>query len=189
MKVAMRRNATLVLAACLVMASSAAAQTDQEIIDRAVLAAPANARADATVVKWGADGKRVVVRQGKNGLACWDQAAWGHSRTPINVHCTAEAGLARVDQNREFYVKASSREEAEKAIQAAEKEGKRIPPVYGAGFYGLAGADAATARGHVTIAVPFATSETLKIPSKPTASSAWIMDAGTSGAHIMVPGH
>ena len=189
MKVAMRRNATLVLAGCLVMASSAAAQTDQEIIDRAVLAAPANARADATVVKWGADGKRAVVRQGKNGLACWDQAAWGHSRTPVNVHCTAEAGLARVDQNREFYVKASSREEAEKAIQAAEKAGTRVPPVYGAGFYGLAGADTATARGHVTIAVPFATTETLKLPSKPTASGAWIMDSGTSAAHIMVPGH
>ena len=74
MRVAMRRSA-LGLAACLAMASSAYAQTDQEIIDKVVLAAPANARADATVVKWGADGKRVVVRQGKNGLACWDQAA------------------------------------------------------------------------------------------------------------------
>ena len=188
MRVAMRRSA-LGLAACLAMASSAYAQTDQEIIDKVVLAAPANARADATVVKWGADGKRVVVRQGKNGLACWDQAAWGHSRTPFNVHCTAEAGLGRVDQNREFYVKAASREEAEKAIQASEKEGKRVPPVYGAAFYGLSGADAATARGHVTIAVPFATTETLKMPSKPVASGAWIMDAGTSAAHIMVPGH
>jgi hypothetical protein len=188
MRVAFRRNA-LLLAACLAVASSAAAQTDQELIDKVVLAAPANARADATVVKWGPDGKRIVVRQGKNGLACWDQAAWGHSRTPLNVHCTAEAGLARVEQNREFYTKASSREEAEKAIQAAEKEGKRVPPVYGAAFYGLSGADAATARGHVTIAVPFATTETLKMPSKPVASGAWIMDAGTSAAHIMVPGH
>ena len=105
------------------------------------------------------------------------------------MHCTAEAGLGRVDQNREFYVKAASREEAEKAIQASEKEGKRVPPVYGAAFYGLSGADAATARGHVTIAVPFATTETLKMPSKPVASGAWIMDAGTSAAHIMVPGH
>ena len=94
-----------------------------------------------------------------------------------------------MDQNREFYVKASSREEAEKAIQEAEKEGKRVLPEYGAGHYGLAGADPATARGHVTIAVPFATSETLKIPGKPTTSSVWLMDAGTSAAHIMVPGH
>ncbi|HZI78782.1 MAG TPA: hypothetical protein VFD69_04695 [Vicinamibacterales bacterium] len=188
MRVAMK-SATLVVAACLAMASPAAAQTDQELIDKVVLAAPANARADATVVKWGADGKRVVVRQGKNGLACWDQAAWGHSRVPFNVHCTAEAGLGRVEQNREFYVKASSREEAEKAIQAAEKEGKRVPPVWGAAFYGLSGADAATARGHVTIAVPGATPETLKMPAKPTASGAWIMDSGTTAAHIMVPGH
>ena len=127
----MKKLTLVVMTACVAMASSAYAQTDQEIIDRAVLAAPANARADATVVKWGADGKRVVVRQGKNGLACWDQSTWPHSRTPVNVHCTAEAGLARVDQNREFYGKASSREEAEKAIQAAEKAGTRVPPVYG----------------------------------------------------------
>jgi hypothetical protein len=29
----------------------------------------------------------------------------------------------------------------------------------------------------------------LKLPSKPTPAGAWIMNAGTSAAHIMVPGH
>jgi hypothetical protein len=176
-----------VVAVCLV-APAAYAQTDQEIIDRAVLAAPANARAAAMVVKWAADGSRVVVRPGTNGVVCWDQSVWPGQR-PFSVHCTAVGNLPRVEQNREFFYKAGNAKEAEALVQAAEKAGARKVPEFGAGYYGLVGNDQATARGHVTIAVPFATTETLKLPSKPTASGAWIMDAGTSAAHIMVPGH
>jgi hypothetical protein len=176
-----------VIAACLV-APAAYAQTDQEIIDRAVLAAPANARAAAMVVKWSADGKRMVLREGTNGVVCWDQSAWPHQR-PFSAHCTSVANLPRVEQNREFFYKATSGPEAEKLVQAAEKGGTRKAPEFGSAYYGLVGNDQASARGHVTIAVPFATTETLKLPSKPVASGAWIMDAGASGAHIMVPGH
>ena len=176
-----------VVAACLV-APAAYAQTDQEIIDRAVLAAPANARAAAMVVKWGADGTRGVVRPGTNGLVCWDQAVWPGQR-PFSVHCTSVANLPRVEQNREFFYKAGNAKEAEALVQASEKAGTRKVPEFGAGYYGLVGNDQATARGHVTIAVPFATAETLKLSAKPIASGAWIMDAGTSAAHIMVPGH
>jgi hypothetical protein len=176
-----------VVAACLV-APAAYAQTDQEIIDRAVLAAPANARNAAMVVKWSADGKRIVLREGTNGVVCWDQAAWPNQR-PFSAHCTAVGNLPRVEQNREFFYKAPSAAEAEKLVQAAEKGGTRKAPEFGSAYYGLVGNDQATARGHVTIAVPFATTETLKLPSKPVASGAWIMDAGNSGAHIMVPGH
>ena len=177
-----------VVVAAWVMAPAVHAQTDQEIIDRAVLAAPANARNAAMVVKWAADGTRVVVRPGTNGVVCWDQAVWPGQR-PFSVHCTAVANLPRVEQNREFFYKAGNAKEAEALVQASEKAGTRKVPEFGAGYYGLVGNDQATARGHVTIAVPFATTETLKLPSKPTASGAWIMDAGTSAAHIMVPGH
>lgn len=177
----------LVAAVCLV-APAVHAQTDQEIIDRAVLAAPANARAAATVVKWAADGTRIVVRKGTNGLACWDQSVWPGQR-PFSVHCTSEGTLPRVEQNREFFYKAGTAAGAEELVQAAEKAGTRKVPEWGAGYYGLVGNDQATARGHVTIAMPFATSESAKFPSKATASGAWIMNPGTSAAHLMVPGH
>ena len=194
----MKRVMFVAMAACL-MASAAQAQaqapppappapTDQEMIDRSVLAGPANARAAAMVVKWAADGSRVVLRPGTNGLVCWDQSVWPHQR-PFSAHCTSVANLPRVDQNREFYMKAPNGKEAEALVQAAEKAGMRKAPEFGSGYYGLVGNDQATARGHVTIAVPFATAETLKLSPKPIASGAWIMDAGTSGAHIMVPGH
>jgi hypothetical protein len=191
--VLMKRVMFVAMAAC-VMASAAQAQTpppaptDQEMIDRSVLAAPANARAMAMVVKWAADGSRVVLRPGTNGLVCWDQSVWPHQR-PFSAHCTSVANLPRVDQNREFYMKAPNAKEAELLVQAAEKAGMRKLPEFGAGNYGLVGNDQATARGHVTIAVPFATAATLKLSEKRIDSGAWIMDAGTSGAHIMVPGH
>jgi hypothetical protein len=164
------------------------AQTDQEMIDRAVLAAPANARMAAAVVKWNADGSRVEIRPGTNGMVCWDQSVWPGQR-PFSAHCTSAANLPRVEQNREFFYKAGEAKAAEALVQEAEKAGMRKLPEFGSGNYGLVGNDQASARPHVTIAVPFATTETLKLPSKPSATGAWIMNAGTSGAHIMVPGH
>jgi hypothetical protein len=56
-------------------------------------------------------------------------------------------------------------------------------------FYSLTGADQATARLHTTISVPGATSKTLGMPEDGTQGGAWIMNAGTSAAHIMTPGH
>ena len=73
--------------------------------------------------------------------------------------------------------------------RSPRRPGTRKLPEFGSGNYGLVGNDQASARPHVTIAVPFATTETLKLPSKPTPTGAWIMNAGTSGAHLMVPGH
>ncbi len=184
----MKRLSLIGMLAVCAAASTASAQTDQEIIDRAVAAAPRNAQAAAMVVKWNADGTRVVVRPGTNGMVCWDQSAWPHQQ-PFSAHCTSAANLPRVEQNREFFLKATSAPEAEKLVQASEKDGSRKVPEYGAAWMGLVGKDQASARAHITIAVPFATTENSKLPSKPVASSAWIMNPGTSAAHIMVPGH
>ena len=50
--------AVLLLAA----AVGAEAQSDQELVDRILLAAPQRIRADAAVVGWNADGSRVTLR-------------------------------------------------------------------------------------------------------------------------------
>lgn len=175
------------VAAVALAAGPALAQTNAEIIERALLAAPANARADATVVHWSADGTRLVLRQGSNDLVCWDQSSWPDQR-PFNVRCTSEANLPRVEQNRELYVKAGNREEAEAMIQAAEKAGTRVAPKFGTAYYSLSGDDRDSARPHVTIAVPGATTASLDLPSQPVASGVWIMNAGTTAAHLMIPG-
>ena len=185
----MKQLTLVAVTACMAMASTAYAQTDQEMIDRALLGAPAGmVRTNASVVKWGPDGKRVMIKQGTNDLICWDQSVWP-GQLPFSVHCTSSKSMDRVDQNREFYYQHKTREAAEKAIKEAETAGKRVLPEYGAGHYGLQGKDQETARPHVTIAVPNATEASLKIPAKPSTSGMWLMDAGTTGAHIMIPGH
>ena len=189
MKSAMKHVTFAVMTACLGMASVASAQGDQEMIDRALLGAPAGmVRMNASVVKWGADGKRVVIKQGTNDLVCWDQSVWP-GQLPFSVHCTSSKSMDRVDQNRAMYYQYMTREAAEKAIKELEASGKRVLPEYGAGHYGLQGKDQASARSHVTIAVPNATAASLKIPDKPSTSGIWLMDSGTSGAHLMIPGN
>ena len=53
---------------------------------------------------------------------------------------------------------------------------------------GVNSEDAESANIHMTISVPFATSDTLGVPSERTNTGVWIMGAGTSGAHLMIPG-
>jgi len=185
----MKQLTLVAVAACMAVASSAYAQTDQEMIDRALLGAPAGmVRMNASVVKWGADGKRMVIKQGTNDLVCWDQSVWP-AQLPFSVHCTSSKSMDRVDQNRAMYYQYMTREAAEKAIKEAEAAGKRVLPEYGSGHYGLQGKDQASARAHVTIAVPNATAASMKIPDKPSTSGIWLMDAGTTGAHLMIPGN
>jgi hypothetical protein len=38
------------------------------------------------------------------------------------------------------------------------------------------------------VALPGATAQSLGIPDNPKMGGVWIMDAGTTGAHMMVPG-
>ena len=144
----MKQLTLVAVTACMAMASTAYAQTDQEMIDRALLGAPAGmVRTNASVVKWGPDGKRVMIKQGTNDLICWDQSVWP-GQLPFSVHCTSSKSMDRVDQNRAMYYQYMTREAAEKAIKEVETSGKRVLPEYGAGHYGLQGKDQASARGH-----------------------------------------
>ena len=49
-------------------------------------------------------------------------------------------------------------------------------------------ADQATARTHTTIAVPGATGASLGLPENGKEGVLWVMDAGTTTAHLMIPG-
>jgi len=70
-----------------------------------------------------------------------------------------------------------------------EKAGKWTKPEFGSVFYNLTGADQASARSHVTIAVPGASKATLGLPEDGNQGGVWIMNPGTSAAHLMTPGH
>ena len=46
----------------------------------------------------------------------------------------------------------------------------------------------ASTLARMTIAVPMATAQSLGLPDKSTPNGIWIMNAGTTTAHLMVPG-
>jgi len=185
----MRRILLIACTALLALPALPAVATaqDDDAIATALLAAPTRARDDAGVVSWDDDGARVVLRESSNGMVCWDQSSWPSQR-PFSVRCTAEANLARVEQNRAFLIQAGSAEDARALFDAAEADGSREVSQFGTNYYSLQGNDPDNAFPHVTISTPNATGESLGLPNRPSAASAWVMNEGTSGAHIMIPG-
>lgn len=175
----------LIAAGALAIATSAFAQANPEV-DKALLAAPPNAKEAATVIKWKADGSYDTLKQGTNTLVCYDQSGQP-TEQPFSVQCTSKANLDRVKQNKKFEME-PDREKRNAAIAAAEKDGSRVKPEYGSVFWNFSGADQGSARAHMTVAVPGATTASTGLPDNNKMGGAWIMGAGTSGAHIMVPG-
>jgi hypothetical protein len=167
--------------------SLAQAPAANPAIDRALLAAPRNMRDGAMVIKWKADGTYDTLRPGTNRLVCYDQSG-DPAEAPVAIQCTSVGNLDRVKQNKEIERKEADAKVRQGLFAELETSGKRVKPEFGSVFYSYNGKDEATARLHVTIAVPGATTATLGLPDNPKMGGAWIMNAGTSTAHIMTPG-
>jgi len=177
----------VVVLGLLASAASIKAQTADETIARALTPAPRQLKDGATVIKWKADGTYDTLRKGTNRLVCYDRS--GESPyPPFSVQCTSIGNLDRVAQNRKFEAIAD-KAARQTALAEAEKNGTRVKPEFGSVFITMSGQDGATARMHTTVAVPGATAQSLGLPDNNKQGGAWIMDAGTSTAHIMVPGH
>lgn len=159
----------------------------QADVDKALLAAPANLRAQATVIKWNAaDWTYTTLRKGTNSLVCFDKSGLP-GQLPFSLECTMLGNMARVTQNMKFESE-PDRPKRQAALDAAEKDGTRAKPEFGSVFYHLMGQDQATARTHFTVAVPGATSASMGLPDNGRSGGVWIMNAGTSTAHLMIPG-
>jgi hypothetical protein len=180
----MTRN-ILIAAGLLAISTGAYAQANPEV-EKALQAAPRNQRETTTVIKWKADGTYDTLKEGTNNLVCYDQSGQP-TEQPFSVQCTSKANLERVKQNKKFEME-TDRDKRNAAVAAADKDGSRIKPEYGSVFWTFSGADQATARLHMTVSVPGATTATTGLPDNNKMGGAWIMAAGTSGAHIMVPG-
>jgi hypothetical protein len=162
------------------------AQTPEDAIAKALAAAPRQAREGATVIKWKSDYTYDVLKKGTNHLVCYDRSG-EPGRQPFAVQCTSLGNLDRVAQNRKFEAIAD-KGERQKAIDAAEANGTRVKPEFGSVFISMSGPDQEHARTHTTIAVPGATKESLGLPDNPGQGGAWLMNPGTTTAHIMTPG-
>src|SRR5205823_5829293 len=102
--------------------------------------------------------------------------------------CTSIANLERVAQSLKTEA-TTTPAERRAAFEALEKAGKWPKPEFGSVFYNFTGPSQAQARAHATICVPGATTQTLGLPEDGTKGGAWIMNAGSSAAHLMTPGH
>jgi hypothetical protein len=167
------------------LAAPAAAFAQSPDIDTPLLAAPANLRAGAGVVKWKADFTYEQLKPSTNRLVCYDRSGQP-GQAPFSLECTSVANLERVAQNMKFEAMGDKKQAM---LNAAEKDGTRVKPEFGSVFYNLSGPDKEKTRSHTTVAVPGATAQSLGLPDNNKQGGAWIMDAGTTTAHIMVPGH
>ena len=178
------------LAACILFLISvpARAQSHAEQIVRATLAAPPSMRADAMVIRMAADGSPEVLRDGSNGLVCWDRS--DEPTRSFSVQCTSIENLDRIKQNRAWNMSGKTAEDIRAMQDTAEGDGSRKVSTFGSVYYTLNGEDADSANIHLTVAVPFATAESLGLPDQGsyTQTGTWIMEPGTTSAHIMLPG-
>jgi len=183
----MLRKVALVLGTLAVSATAFAQPTDAERIERALMAAPRNMKEGATVVKWKADNTYETIKKGTNKMVCYDRSG-DPGQQPFAVQCTSLANLDRVAQNRKFEATAD-KTARQAAIDAAEKDGTRVKPEYGSVWLTMNAPDKEHAtRVHTTIAVPGATTKTTGLPEDNKQGGVWIMNAGTSTAHLMTPG-
>ena len=179
----MKRMVLLVLGVAALSAGTFA-QAPADAIEKALSAAPRNLKAGAAVIKFKADGTYDTLKPGTNRLVCYDRSGQT-GQQPFAVQCSSVANIPRIVQNIKFE---AMPEKGKAAVEAAEKDGTRVKPEYGSVWYTMNGADQATARTHITIAVPGATTASTGLPSDNKQGGVWIMNAGTSTAHLMTPG-
>ena len=158
----------------------------QADVDTALLAAPAQLAGQATVIKWKADQTYTTLRKGTNKLVCYDRSGFPEQQ-PFSIECTSLGNVDRVAQNMKFEA-LGDRAKTQAALEAAEKDGTRVKPEFGSVWYHQMGADKEHPRSHMTIAVPGATTKTTGLPEDGKLGVVWIMNAGTTTAHLMTPG-
>ena len=181
------KHLTLAVLGVLSVSASAQAQTAVETIEMAVDGSPARFGGDAMIIRWNADHTYETLREGDNGLVCYDRSD-ERDRAAFAAQCTSVNNLERVAQNRLFRVLTTDTQGERAMIDAAEAAGTRVLPEYGSIWFRMDGADAESALLHATIAVPGATGASTGFLETRTPVGVWLMEGGTSAAHIMILG-
>jgi hypothetical protein len=176
---------------------TAAAQSDipnaKQQITAAVLAAPADQRAEATVLGYDPSGKLVTLRQGGNPLIC---LADDPAKEGFSVSCYHRDLEPFMQRGRDLKAEGKSSKEIFDIREAEVKSGKlKMPEQPSTLFvYSAPAENYNTETGKVTegsfryvVYIAYATAESTGLPLSPEAPGMpWIMDPGTHRAHIMI---
>ncbi|MEO5924584.1 MAG: hypothetical protein ABIR70_12235 [Bryobacteraceae bacterium] len=178
-------KSSLIVSGFLMAAATAWAQAPTDpAVEKALLAAPAGLRDAATVIKWKPDYTYDTLKKGTSKIVCYDRSGLPGQQA-YSMECTNMGNLERAAQNLQFEAMGDKKQAM---LDAAEKDGTRKKPEYGSVWYHLMGASADKARTHMTIAVPGATGKSLGLPENGQSGGVWVMNAGTTTAHLMTPG-
>lgn len=185
---------SLLVAALLLLPVPSAAQyawsdlSAEMQIRLAVQAAPADARADATVQGWDASGNFVTLRQGSNSMVCM---APNPERETFEVSCHHSDLEPYFERGRELSAQGVSGNERTQT-RWDEFTAGTLPIPYGTSNHILVGSGFDSSTGEIqepflrwVVYTPNATPETTGLPAAPAPGAPWVMFPGTPGAHIM----
>jgi hypothetical protein len=183
----------LLLIACGGVTPVTGQTSSAEQIARAVLAAPASMRDEATVLGYGGQAREgdplTVLREGANGIVCLADDPAGEG---FHVACYHESMDPFMALGRRLRASGEDRDAVQQARRAAIEAGDLEPP--SAALWSLtapADVDPAVgpgddARRLTVVYVPYADSGELGLPVQPDGDSPWLMLPGTPWAHIMI---
>ena len=177
-----------------VVAAVAPAQTPtiapvDDQIAAAVLPLPADARATATVLGYGADGKLTTLRKGTGTMIC---LADDPKETRFHVACYHDSMEPFMARGRELRSSGVTGTQVDTVRFREAKAGSLKIPTHPSSLYSLTGGtfDPATktapgARWLYVVYIPYATAASTGLSDKPAGNAPWIMFPGTPKAHIM----
>jgi len=165
--------------------------TAEQQITVAVLPLPADMRAGATVLGYGADGKLASLRKGTGDMTC---LAPNKGMPRFHVACYHNSLEPFMARGRALRTSGVTGDAVDSARFREIKSGKLAMPKTPASLYSLTGdwttldTVALTTKGArplFVIYIPFATAQTTGLSDRPARGTPWLMGAGTPKAHIM----
>lgn len=148
-----------------------------------LLPLPESLRSGAAVVPDNAPGKRLVLREGTNGLVCRADAP-----TPgFNVYCHPKEMDAFWTRFEQLAREGKSNAEIRDAL-GAEAIAGRLESLMGVTVYSLSGESAESSLPLMAVFLPNATFDSPGLSTERNHYRPWLMWAGTPFAHVMIPG-
>lgn len=162
-------------------------------IKTALLAAPPEDQADASVWGYNNSGKMILLKQGNGNLVCLTDDP---KEKGIKVACYSKKLEPFMKRGRDLIAEGKTEAQKKEIRDEEVKSGKLKMPEGSNMLYVLSGTDEnydkTTGKlkdGHFryVLYVPYATFESTGLPAKPAVPGMpWLMDPGTYGAHIMI---
>ena len=172
-------------------AQPAAIPSADEQVAAAVLAAPTDLRASATVLGYAPDGKFVTLRKGRGALICLADDPKQEQFHVACYHRSLEPFMARGRALRAHGITGDNVDTVRfKEIKAGKLAMPKRPAVLytltgPAGSYDAATHTAPKARPLFVVYIPYATPQSLGLTAVPAEGTPWVMYPGTPKAHIM----